>query len=113
MSHNIFLLIFHSCYHNDTSMSGENQKRPYIRFPGEELMPAKPHQVSALQNFNVSGAVDGTIISVPHPAGGIFRATFYKRSDDDCFYYIPENGRMVEMFLLTPEKAAFVKRITE
>jgi hypothetical protein len=96
-----------------TMASNNNEKKPYIRFPFGKLEKAMQHQVDALNKFLNDGTVNGSIIQVPHPKGGLFRATFYKGDEDDCFHYMREDGSKVEMFLMTPAYAGFVYRLTD
>lgn len=74
------------------------------------------HQLDALKQFIKSGH-DNTIISVPHPSGGMFVATFMKNTSDDKKYntiysYKREDGQFVRFIVSYEAQIGFMNRIS-
>ena len=82
-------------------------KQVYVRF-SVDMVDALPHQTDAFYKFLQTGQEN---VEVPHPRGGMFRARFVKY-DDERYCYYREDGTTVEVYLLEPARAGFIKRLT-
>lgn len=60
-----------------------------------QYLPARPHQIEALKLFIETSDPD---VEVPHPSGGMFKATFYC-IDDTNYKYVTEDNNEVLMKL--------------
>lgn len=81
------------------------------RTDGNGWVAALPHHRAALEAFERLDGEGPARISVPHPRGGDFVATFY-RVRDGVFRYEDEYGGHVEMMMAHRSYAAYINRIT-
>jgi hypothetical protein len=72
------------------------------------------HQLDALKEF-IKSYQNSTTISVPHPAGGMFVATFTQKKSDDKNYntiysYKREDGQYVNFIVSYDAQIGFINR---
>jgi hypothetical protein len=94
-------------------MNTNNQYGCFIRrSDGNGWVEAQPHHRAALEAFELLDSQGPIRISVPHPRGGNFVATFY-RVGDGVSRYEDEYGGSVEIMMAHASYAAYINRIVD
>ena len=90
-------------------------KKCYVRFDHNCWIEARPHQDKALEiylnSFEPGYISTEKIVRTPHSCGGYFVGNF-SHVGGHVYKYIDESGNKVDIMMETPEKVAYINRLT-